>query len=61
MLHLQCEHWLRGPSTGVSDDIEVPIAAANCVSSETNGAVREALAVVVQVGVAPPAVVNGIP
>lgn len=32
--------------TGVSDDIEVPIAAANCVSSETNGAVCEALAVV---------------
>lgn len=45
---------------GVCDDVEATVAAANGIAAEADAAVGEALAVAVPVGVAPPAVVDGV-
>lgn len=46
---------------GVGDDVELAVAAADGVAAEADAAVGEPLPVVVPVGVAAPAVVDGVP
>ena len=53
--------WVDGvPVGGVGDDVEPAALAAHGVPTEPNAAVGEALPVVCPVGVAPPAVVDGV-